>query len=198
MKRRKIFRYFLITTSIMGIGWIALTLYVEAEGPAKEWTFGGRKNKNVLIVYDADPFYNLDEQVCLALAKSIASDSTGVVVATVASAKKLDPKIYDLFVYCANTYNWRPDWGITDYIEEHSASVATKPVVAITLGAGSTESSRKKFEYLIKRSGGELISSHSLWLWRPNDESKLEQPNVSVAVAMAHMWGKQIAEKIKH
>jgi hypothetical protein len=34
-------------------------------------------------------------------------------------------------------------------------------------------------------------------LWRPNDENKMKEPNVEVAVALAHEWGKQIAEQIK-
>ena len=197
MKNKIIFRSLLATVIIVSIGWTTLTVYVETAGPSKQWTFQSENAKrNAIVVFDPDPFYNLDEQVCMSFGKALSENGFRVQVATVAAAEQFKSSEFDLIVYCANTYNWRPDWSITSYIHNSEKIHSGKKCVAITLGAGSTGSSQKHFEEVITNAGGKLIGSYSLWLWRPNDESKMENPNVEVAVAMAYDWGKQVA-KIK-
>lgn len=197
MKKKVIVRNFGATLVILALGWIALTIYVEKTGPWKQWVLGEGNGKRLLIIYDPDPFYNLDEQVCLSFGKAVADQNLNVRVVTVAAAEEVDLQTYEAVVYCANTYNWRPDWSIVGYIEDHQLGETKTSVVAITLGAGSTQSSQKAFEKTIINSGGKLMGSYSLWLWRPNDETKPNEPNVDVAISMAYDWGKQIAEQIK-
>lgn len=193
MRRKFILRYAVATLLITLLGWCIITMYVQMIGPAKKWIIGRKTyQQKALIIFDPDPFYNLDEQVCMAFGKALASDGVAVTIATVAAAESLEPTTYSVIVYCANTYNWRPDWSIKRYIERHPLTPNGPPVVAITLGAGSTESSRKHFEKMITNAGGTLIKSYSLWLWRPNDQTKKDS-NVNVAVTTAHRWGKQIS-----
>jgi hypothetical protein len=197
MKIKTILRYSIATLVLLAMVWTALTVYVEQKGPAKQWTFGTDHGKVALIVFDPDPFYNLDEQVCLAFGKVMSTHGVKVTVATVAAAEEFNDKArYDVVVYCANTYNWRPDWAITNYIEEYPAMNPEAAVVAITLGAGSTELSQRKLEETITNSSGTLMWSYSLWLWRPNDESKTDESNVDVAVIMARDWASQIANRL--
>jgi hypothetical protein len=194
--KRKILRALIITVASVAVGWTALTIYVEMKGASRQWTLGPDNGpKKVLIVFDPDPFYNLDEQVCMSFGKALAEKGMSVKVATVAAVENSELK-YDAVVYCANTYNWRPDWAVTSFIEDHASQAGNS--VAVTLGAGSTESSQKHLEKVIADSGGELIGSYSLWLWRPNDEQRMEEPNVEVAVAMAYEWGRQTAEKLNN
>lgn len=197
MKKRMFVRYLMATLLIVALVWVIMTIYVERTGPPKQWVLGNPNGKRALIVYDPDPFYNLDEQICRSFGEALAEQKMNVKISTVAAANSNEHESYDILIYCANTYNWRPDWSITQYIKNHQSSQSAKPVVAITLGAGSTEASRESFEKTIINSGGKLIESYSLWLWRPNDKKKMEDPNIDVAVAMAHDWGKQIAQKIK-
>jgi hypothetical protein len=196
MKSKKITRIFLTTLTLIGLGWLALTIYVERKGPAKRWTFANTASKKALVVFDPDPFYDLDEQICLSFAGGLAARGLNVTVASVASADTLKPEQFDLVVYCANTYNWRPDWVISHYVERHRFQHEEKPVVAITLGAGSTDASKIRFERLITACGGKLIESHTLWLWRPNDKTKMDQPNIRVALTKAHAWGEQTAQTL--
>jgi hypothetical protein len=196
MRLKKNVRVLLLTVVTLLVGWGVLTLYVEFTGPAKQWTVGDENGKNVLIVFDPDPFYDLDEQVCMALANALAEEALSIKIATVAAARSIDRQKYDIIIYCANTYNWRPDWSITNYIEDHPAQ-ERQSIVAITLGAGSTESSQRSFEKVILRSGGKLLNSYSLWLWRPNDMARLETSNVEVAKEMAYQWGTEIAKYLK-
>lgn len=198
IKKRNFFRYLQVTSILIAIGWTAMTFYVEATGPAKRWRLESTNGKNsALVVFDPDPFYNLDEQICISFGKSLKESGFDVDVATVAAAEQFKLNEFDVIIYCANTYNWRPDWSITSFIEDNKEFITDKNCVAITLGAGSTEASQKYFEEVIKDNGGKLIASYSLWLWRPNDETKIEQPNVDVAIDMAQTWGKQIVQKIK-
>lgn len=167
--------------------WIVLTGWVEAKGPQKSIELGNGK-KQALIVYDPDPIYNLDEKVCLTFGKALAKRGIKVKIATVSAADKLNMADFEAYVFCANTYNWRPDQAVTEFIEK--TSIEDKPVVAITLGSGSTESSQKALEKLIVAKRGKLVSSRSFWLLRPNDERRRKESNVNVALSMVDEWAK--------
>ena len=194
MKSKKL-RYLLTAIVVLSVGWLALTFYVEMNGPSKEWSFGNTEGKKVLIVFDPDPFYNLDQQLCLTFGKALADKEMFVKIVTVAAADNVNQNEYDALVFCANTYNWTPDWSITSHIKDHPPR-ESQSVVAITIGAGSTESSQARFEKVITSAGGKIQQSYSSWLWRPNDESRGAESNVDVAVAMAYAWGSRLADQL--
>lgn len=61
---KKLLRVADITMLAIGAVWIFLTIWAESTGPKRSWKVGSQAaKKRVLIVYDPDPFYNLDEQV---------------------------------------------------------------------------------------------------------------------------------------
>ena len=99
----------------------------------------------------------------------------------------------DLYVFCANTYNFRPDWAVSKFIRKQ-VDLAGKSVVAITLGSGTTGASQNVLETLIRDKKARLLDSRSLWLLRPNDESRMQESNVVVSVSMAYAWGEDIAK----
>jgi|SRR5688572_5149204 len=175
--------------------WIVLTLWVQRTGPSKTWEFGRANNgPSVLVIFNPDPIYNLDEQICLSLGRALAENKLRVQVAIVAAAVNMKNQ-GDIFVLCANTYNWQPDRAISNFIRKHP-SLKGKKVIAITLGAGSTGTSQQKFERLIKKQGANLVSSKSFWLLKPNDETRMKDSNVNVASEMSYKWGKEIAKSI--
>lgn len=177
--------------------WIVVTFWAESTGAKKSWELGSKAStKKVLIVFDPDPFYNLDEQVSRSFGKALADNGLNVRVATVKAAKELANQPFDLYVFCANTYNWHPDWAVTDFIKEQVA-LEGKSVVAITLGSGSTETSQKALEDLIINMKANLIDSHSLWLFKPNDESRMKESNIKVSVSMAYAQGEKIAKQFE-
>lgn len=144
-------------------------------------------------VYNPDPFYNLDEQVCRSLGQALADQGMQVTVASVAAAETAASQPIDLYVFCANTYNFRPDWAVSNFIRKQT-NLAGKSVVAITLGSGTTEASQNALETLIRDKKARLLDSHSLWLLRPNDESRMQESNVAVSVSMAYAWGTDMAK----
>ncbi len=105
---------------VIAIVWTMLTFYVQREGPEAMSSIGESvNNPKALIVYDPDPFYDLDEQVCTSFALGLAEEGWSSKVVSVASTKDLGKETYDLYVFCANTYNWAPDRSVSNYIKDH-------------------------------------------------------------------------------
>lgn len=172
--------------------WIVLTVWVEKEGPYDKWNMGNLDApKKALILYDQDPFYNLDQQICESVGRALAENGFNVTIATVAAVKDVKTTDFQLYVFCANTYNWEPDWAICRAVEKQML-ITDKYVIAITLGAGSTTNSQKVFEKRIKSKKANVLASKSFWLWRPNDASRTEESNVKVAVEMSKEWAYSI------
>ncbi|MCB0385831.1 MAG: hypothetical protein KDD43_10600, partial [Bdellovibrionales bacterium] len=139
--------------------------------------------QSLLIAYQPDPFYPLDKRIAQAVAQDFAAREYRVIVATHGSEKFPNPENFDVVLLVANTYNWRPDWATTGWI--HKSNLKGKKVVGLTLGAGSTEWSQQALENAIRDSGAELVASKSLWLLKPNDESRMDEKNSQVAVDLA-------------
>lgn len=190
---KKTFLVILITAIAIAILWTILTIWVDRPSAAVIKEYGDKSSTiKALIVYDADPIYNLDEQLCNAFAEELAQNDIHATVATVKAAEQLNKINYHLYTLCANTYNWRPDRAITKYITK-SHQIKGKNVVALTLGSGSTIESKEHFDEIIRQAGAKLIDSKTLWLLRPNDESKIDEPNVKVAISITKEWAKATA-----
>jgi ABC-type Fe3+ transport system substrate-binding protein len=192
VKRNKKIRILLWSVLAIAVLWIILTIYVQAPGNAEMFTYGNsNKGKTALIVYDPDPFYNLDEQLCKSFAEGLTQKSWQARVATVSAAEQLNTGEIDLFVICANTYNWAPDSAVKHFIA-NTGAIKGMPVVAITLGSGSTARASRLLEALITKRGGQLITSKQYWLMRPNDEAVTDKSNVDMAKEHVFLLGKEI------
>ncbi|NET31068.1 MAG: hypothetical protein F6K19_03590 [Cyanothece sp. SIO1E1] len=175
--------------------WVILTLWAQINGPnfiERLETESGAPQ--ALVIYDPDPIYNLDEQVSRAYAQGLHEEGWQVIIASVNAARTLAGK-FDHYAFCANTYNWAPDLSICNFIENRK-DLYQKPVVAITLGSGSTARAQRILEQKILKQQAELIHSVSYWLMRPNDESRLDESNVEVAKDMAHKLGIKTAKDL--
>lgn len=84
---------------------------------------------------------------------------------------------------------------MSDFIKKE-AQLDGKSVVAITVGSGGTGNAQKALKKLILDRKANLLDVRSLWLMKPNDESRLKESNVAVAVSMAYAWGEGIAKQM--
>ena len=133
MKRKWVIRIS-VAIGIVALIWTVLTVWVEIEGPSKLiQVTGGSDSLQVLVVYDPDPIYNLDEQICLSIAKGLNDEHINATVATVRATRELDMNKYSSVVLCANTYNWAPDAAITAFVRSNKYP-RSLPVVAVTVG----------------------------------------------------------------
>ena len=178
--------------------WLVLTLFAQRKGSEKIAAFGSDSNTNshkALIVYNPDLFYNLDEQVCESLAKALAEEGWSARIATIASAEKLENETFNLYVFCTNTYNWAPDWPTSRFIKNQEF-IKGSNAVAITLGSGSTERSRRLLEEMVEGTGANLLYSETVWLMKPNDESRDKESNVKIGLEKAKDLGKKISHTL--
>ncbi|MEZ5015517.1 MAG: hypothetical protein R2800_00565 [Flavipsychrobacter sp.] len=192
---KKLFRTMLIIAIVILAIWIGLTIWVEIP-KGNTITHLGEQNapQKALIVYNPDPLYNLDEQVCNAFAQELAQHNIYTTVATIKASREahFNEKDFDLYVFCANTYNWRPDWP-TNYFVKEITELKNKKAVAITLGSGSTAASKAAFEKTINKHCNNLLFSETYWLMRPNDEERMKEKNVLVAIDQAKSLAKKTA-----
>lgn len=195
--RIKSLRLLLLIALGISVIWTDLTIWVEMPARQEVIRLGDPMDSlRVLMVYDPDPIYNLDEQVCRGLAKGLNENHIQVVLATPKAARALDMKIFTGIVVCANTYNWAPDKAVVDFVEE-SHAVYDKKVVAITVGSGSTAEAHEKLEHKLLANGADIVLSKEWWLMRPNDEARMEEKNVDVAVDQAYHAGLSIADSMR-
>lgn len=172
--------------------WGLLILWVEFSGGEKTFSFGSKNAKrNALIYYNPDPIYNLDEQVCKSLAEGLAENDWLILVMTIDAAKNTGIDEAELNVFCANTYNFAPDRGISNFIKKHPF-LSGKKVVALTLGSGTTGRAHQIHKELLAEAGADLIAEKELWLMRPNDDNRQEESNILVANDIAKDLGRSI------
>lgn len=186
-----------IVFGILYFLWVFASAWVDVEGSHIEEKYTAENEKlNALIVFNSDPIYNLDEQVCRAFAEEFKKHGISSTLVTNTEIYPYVNNEFDVFVFCANTYNFSPDNGVKRAIKLIK-NIENVPAVAITLGTGGTKSSKKKFEYFLECRNVDLIGSKSYWLKKQNDASNTTQNNVTNAVNMAKKWASEIALNLK-
>ncbi|NNF81992.1 MAG: hypothetical protein HKM99_04565 [Flavobacteriaceae bacterium] len=192
-KRR---RFFIKLAVIVLLVWTGLTIWGQYSGKDFIYEFKAETELgSALIVFNPDPVYNLDEQVCKSFATGLQERNISSTVATVKSAMEQINDDFDLYVFCVNTYNWTPDWRLTNYIKEHP-NLENARVIALTVGAGATMRAQRKLEWHLSDKGADLLGSEMYWLLKPNDENRMKERNVVVANELALDFGKRIGQLI--
>lgn len=171
---------------VLGIAllWGVLSIWVELPGSDQELRMREDLDKRALIVYDPDPIYNLDWQVCKSFAEGLDRDAWGIDLLSVSEALKQKPQAYELYVFCTNTYNWEPDWVLRSFME-NMEDLQGKSAVALIVGSGSTARAKRIMESILLKKGAVLLASEEYWLLRPNDEQRMDVPNALVAADKA-------------
>ena len=170
------------------LSWLLLTLWVQQGRQATSWSSSPEAAVgSALILYNPDPIYDLDAQLARAFSEGLKEAGWASMGTAYAGIRDSVPPSYDLYVIIANTYNWAPDWPTRHFIE-NASWLEGKPVVALTLGSGSTARSGRLLEDMLKERRAVLIASRTFWLLRPNDESRLAESNVQVAREIVRAW----------
>ncbi|MET6989937.1 hypothetical protein [Sediminicola arcticus] len=189
---------FIWIVSVILLLWGLLTFLSQQKRGEKTFSFGPiSSNQKALIIYNPDLFYDLDEQVCTSFAKGLIEKGWAAKVVTIAAAERLNEEPVDLYVFCANTYNWAPDWPTSRFIKRQN-NLENKNVIAITLGSGSTNRAQRLLEHKLTQKKVHLLDSQIFWLMRPNEEPSTDKTNVGVAVENAYALEKKTAKRLSH
>lgn len=168
----------------MALFWLGLTLWAEWGGAEQRLELKAQpKAPELLVAYNPDPFYDLDAQICEALAKALHAQGFTVTLATAGILEEKDHQ-HDLLICCANTYSFSPDFGIQSAVEDLVGEKA-KEAIAITLRVGSTTCAQRRFQQFLGAKGLNLLLSKAYWLMRPNDERRMSEVNTEVAIKLA-------------
>ena len=93
---KKSFKWSIILLAVFLLIWAALTIWAEKEGSYYKLEIGNNgPSKKALIIYDPDPFYNLDQQVFESFGTVLARNNYNVTIATVAAAEDIKVSSYD-------------------------------------------------------------------------------------------------------
>lgn len=178
----------------IGFVWFLLTLFVQQARKDYVHEIGDASSvKTAVILFNPDPFYNLDEQVARRFGQALAAMEWHVRILSVAALERGEPAEGELYVFIANTYNWSPDKPVRRSVQRDDL-IRAKPVVAITLGSGSTKRSKRLLEELIRAQEGQLIGSETYWLMRPNDETVDDRSNTQIALDKVSARAVEIAQ----
>lgn len=182
---------------IIGIAliWMVASVITQYTGNGEVVETGSEYHtEKALIVYNPDPYYNFDFQICKSFADGLLNENISSTICTTKNLQADDYHHYNLYVFCANTYNFAPDWEVVKAINK--PSLKNENVVALTVGAGRTKRAKSKLEQLLKSKSANLLDSKAYWLLRPNDADRIKENNVQIANEKANRFGREIGKII--
>ncbi len=149
-----------------------------------------------LILYNPDSFYNLDVQLCSTFGEQLTASGWGVIISPYSKLRSDDQDKADMLVICSNTYNFAPDDPTMDFLRGNDR-LQDMPVVALTLGSGSTRRAQRLLEQEIEASGAVCSGSRSFWLMKPNNVYRMDEDNVKVAIDMVKEFAIEVLEEME-
>jgi hypothetical protein len=167
-----------------------ITVVVEREGTYLLQTLSqGSAKGRALVLYHPSRDARFSDDLSRAFAQGLIEAGLAVDLATLTSSTPARPEGYTLIAVVSNTYYWTPDLPTLHYLRR--AHLEGRTVVGLIGGAGATGRSRRVFDRALRATGGIVWQTRSFWLWRPNDETRLNEPNRQVALDLAKQLGKE-------
>lgn len=170
--------------------WLVITLLTQYTGDKLQ--NHSKPDKDIILVYNPDPFYNLDEQVCNSFKKGLESQNLLSQITTTDNFN-LNKK-YEFYLFCVNTYNWAPDWKSSKLIKK--LELENVKVGAIVLGGGSTKRANRKLKGLLQNKSANILGMKEIWLLKPNNENNPNGDNIKEANDAAASFGAEIGAQL--
>lgn len=174
--------------------WIALTAWVEREAEYKleSQASAGRR---ALVLYHPSREARFSDDLSMAVTAGLQSAGFSVDRATITERTAARPDGYQVVFVVSNTYNWAPDWPTMQYLKR--ANFEGINVVGLIGGAGSTGRSERILGEALRGTGAKVLGTRSLWLWRPNDETRMEKPNREVGLDIARRFAADVSQGVR-
>ncbi len=178
------------------MGLLVLGVVVEREGPYVFETLGpGAGPGRALVLYHPSRDAHFSDDLSLALAQGLMQAGLAVDRATLTANTPAHPAGYAIVGVVSNTYYWTPDLPTLRYLRR--AQFDSALVVGLIGGAGATGRSQQMLDLALRTSGATVLTTKAFWLWRPNDETRMDEPNRAVALDLARRLGRAAAEHLQ-
>lgn len=155
---------------------------------------GGPGPQKALVLFHPSRDARFSDALALALAEGLKEAGFAVDMDTLNPATPRTLQGYALVGLVSNTYYWTPDRPTIRYLQR--AEFKGQPVIAIMAGAGATERSARFLKRGLEEAGARVIALQSLWIWRPNDETRMSEPNRAVAGDIARKLGRDYGRDV--
>jgi hypothetical protein len=185
----------ILIASILLVGAIVVTAWVEAEAGFRHEVISDSGNPKVLILYHPSRDAGFSDEISLALAQGFKDAGLAVDRDTMTSKTPTALGAYALITVVSNTYWAAPDWPTTRYLARIRLGGAK--AIGVMCGAGSTGRSERKLREALERAGAVVVTTRSYWIFRPNDERRLDARNRDVAKDMARNLGLEVGRAIR-
>lgn len=170
---------------LSGLALVSVIVQMETEYAFK--ALGGEGKARALVLFHPSRDAHFSNDLSMALSDGLKAAGFAVDLATLTRDTPGDPKGYALIGVVSNTYYWTPDLPTLRYLKR--AHLEGLSVVGLIGGAGSTARSQRILDEALRRTGAKVIGTRSFWLWRPNDETRMSEPNRDVALQLAKQFG---------
>lgn len=172
---------------LLALAFAAVTALVEIETDYRLESLGGAAKARALVLFHPSRDSHFSDDLSSALADGLKAAGFSVDRATLTRDTPGALKDYAVVAVVSNTYWWTPDLPTLRYLAR--ARLDGIPAIGLIGGAGSTGRAQTILEEALRKTGARVLRTHSLWLWRPNDQMRTNQPNRAVALEMAKQFG---------
>lgn len=172
-----------------------VTVWVEREAPyARENLGGDSTGLRALILYHPSRDAHFSEELTLAAADGFKAAGYQVDRATLTTRTPARPEGYALIAVVSNTFYGIPDLPTLRYLRR--ARFDGLKVLGLMAGAGSTERSEQRLATELRNTGAIDVETRSFWIMRPNDETRMKEPNRAVARDLARRMAHDAASAL--
>lgn len=179
--------------ALLIVAWVTLTAVVEREAKYKLESLGG-EGRRALVLYHPSREARFSDDLSMAVAAGLQSAGFSVERATITEQTPTNLERYQFLAVVSNTYNWAPDWPTMRYLKR--VRLDGTAAVGVIGGAGSTGRSERLLAEALRATGAKVLGTRSFWLWRPNDETRMEEPNRKVGLDLARRFAADIAPRL--
>jgi len=156
-----------------------VSVAVERESPYVFEALGGPGVARALVLYHPSRDAHFSDDLSLAVVGGLKRAGLSVDRATLTRETPARPVGYALVAVVSNTYYSAPDLPTLHYLRR--ARFAGVSAIGVIGGAGSTQRSERLLGEALRNTGATVLKTQSVWLWRPNDEARMNEPNRHVA-----------------
>jgi hypothetical protein len=186
--------FLVAAAALLLAGVVIVTVIAERESAYTLQAMGGTGELKALILYHPSRDAHFTDDLSTALAYGLTEAAFTVDRATLTRQTPGTPSGYALVLVVSNTFYWTPDLPTLRYLKR--ARLEGIATVGIIAGGGATTRSQQVLERYLLNSGARVIAMRSFWIARPNDASRMSEPNRVVALDLARTLGVSVGKTV--